>query len=188
MSGGLDSHQVLGASIRAQETLPAPSSDHHLTGCCCHNKDVGSHHGLVPTRHFSPPPRRQCIHAAGSTSTLAGPRFGPKNGVHLKESNMRSLKHLLSLLHALALLATVGSGCDNRSSSHCEQGCDKLKQCTNDPAAKNAECGCSGANADCLGDCYFAATCAQTGPPARGPEMEVGDPPTARKTCDNVAV
>jgi hypothetical protein len=35
---------------------------------------------------FSPSPRRQSIHPAGSTSTLAGPRFGPKNGVHLSLS------------------------------------------------------------------------------------------------------
>ena len=32
---------------------------------------------------LSPCPRRQSTHPAGSTSTLAGPNFGPKNGVHL---------------------------------------------------------------------------------------------------------
>jgi len=40
---------------------------------------------------LSPCPRRQSTHPAGSTSTLAGPNFGPKNGVHLSRRQDESL-------------------------------------------------------------------------------------------------
>jgi len=41
---------------------------------------------------LSPCPRRQSTHPAGSTSTLAGPNFGPKNGVHLTSRIRNSTK------------------------------------------------------------------------------------------------